>query len=1531
MRLHLNKTLRAALIAAIATVGFTLPQTEAGTTDTTLTTTFGNCNQGTATSVTTVNTYGNTDVLGNPAASITSLVNNTGGTVGLQTGGNVGPLADFLTPNTNVGNGAPWTLSMSYSNADAVQSISGITLSVGLFNAGGAWQGSGANWKGDVTFTATVTANGTSVAYTGYLFGGASPNPADGTTYYGRGDGKFAVTLTGDTLNLSEATEYTVTLALTETLTGGTFVGLQNIGYSVTATLPELGSYTWEGTEDSHAWGDAVWNDGAASGASFVPGSDATFNDAGWKVVDVNESVSARTVSVNATDYTFNVAADQTLTIKELTMAEAGTLTVGGEGALNVTTQLHGQGTLALGSDTAVTAASLSIAAGKTFALEGEGAELSVSTLINEGTLSIGEGATVNYTSTEYSVSSGQSFKTTGDGLLTFTTLKVAGGTLDIASDLKVTGGGDGKGGNNSKGLHLSGDGATVNINDGTTTVTGAVYTNANNISLNVGTGATDAKLVTRRLEIGDRNGGAATFHVGQHGTVVITGNEDYRQDTNNPQKNTSLQLAEWNQIVSINIEGNLYSKDATAFMSNDASSSIAINGGTMAVKGIANSSSTSDRAHTLTMTGGKIVLGERGLAAEPGNWTVTLNSGEIGMYADTVVGRNANITGAVTFNTAKYVWSDNQTLAAGVEGGTMTVSANLTGAGTITKDGAGELILSGAGNALTHTLQVKAGKLTLSGSIAIDDIEDGDIDEGYVTAGGEKKAVGNGFAYKSGILNVYNVEEGAELVNNGSFTYGGEAVTVTAEGKYALSETVDHTTLWVNSGTESYDTYHAASEGALTTAKVAGGATLAIDTNAVGTLAFKENGTTINVTGTGTVNAISGTGTLNLEDNAVVTLAPQGTPSAPTLSGAGTLVLAPSANVNCTITSFDEHWTGTLEINGTNGTPTLYLGSGATANAGNLHMAAGAATIRLNGGTAKAVKLDEVVMEKGTKLLSFYANYDGNDYPSVNMSIGALTMKGDTATVGTTNHGGLINIGSITGSGTLTLTYESSSDAKTVLNLGGEDVEATSFHGTLDVYHNNNGNKRTTTLILNDEYTAADAVVQFRAVGAGTNSRALGIGLHADTVKVAGLNDGTIGSATGNNLYALYSGDYTGLDNRYDGGTDFYEEAGDDVWRTLEITGDGEYSTAIKVLDHVNLLMTGTGTQTFTGDMSEFNGSLTLKAGTVVVNSQLGEDAVVTVEGDATLDGDGIDATLVGIAADKTATFVQGIYDASGVEFYGEEGVGVQVKNTNEAGGDALLYDISKENAKVTAEMLIANGEYPEDTIVVKNVVNVSDVTNLGYAALALTHIGTETPLENITNYGGQVTLENVGTDPIALADMTIGTGSTVAVYVEGAAATTEGTVTINETLAAGGGTLLANLVLAAGSTLDLQTGEGAMAALTLGSNLAFVDGGLVILDATTLAKLDGLVMGTEGNYLELVHAAEGTTLTYGMDGQTNYNGMWFGQLFDRPDTLIGDFKVVANGTSFGLTKVSNTPEPTTGTLSLLALAALCMRRRRK
>ena len=285
----------------------------------------------------------------------------------------------------------------------------------------------------------------------------------------------------------------------------------------------------------------------------------------------------------------------------------------------------------------------------------------------------------------------------------------------------------------------------------------------------------------------------------------------------------------------------------------------------------------------------------------------------------------------------------------------------------------------------------------------------------------------------------------------------------------------------------------------------------------------------------------------------------------------------------------------------------TIYGGTGGDVSFAALEMLGGSeATFRAreNNTSTSGYTIGTVTMAAGAKLLTHYSNWNGSDYASVNMSIGRLVMNGATATVGTINHGGLVNIGSIQGSGTLTLTYESSSDVKTVFNLGGEDVTETTFSGTLDIYHNNPGDKRNTTLILNDAYTAANAVVQFRAVNAGGNKRALGIGINAETVKVAGLNDGSIGTTTGTNLYSLFSGSYTRLSNQYDGGTAFYSS--DSTVRTLDITGSGNSSTSIKVLDNINLTMSGTGTQTFSGDVSRFNGTITTTAGTLAFTNAI-------------------------------------------------------------------------------------------------------------------------------------------------------------------------------------------------------------------------------------------------------------------------------------------------------------------------------------
>ncbi|MDO4817488.1 MAG: PEP-CTERM sorting domain-containing protein, partial [Akkermansia sp.] len=88
-------------------------------------------------------------------------------------------------------------------------------------------------------------------------------------------------------------------------------------------------------------------------------------------------------------------------------------------------------------------------------------------------------------------------------------------------------------------------------------------------------------------------------------------------------------------------------------------------------------------------------------------------------------------------------------------------------------------------------------------------------------------------------------------------------------------------------------------------------------------------------------------------------------------------------------------------------------------------------------------------------------------------------------------------------------------------------------------------------------------------------------------------------------------------------------------------------------------------------------------------------------------------------------------------------------------------------------------------------------------------------------------------------------------------------------------------------------------------------------------------------GEFFWLIDAAEGRELVY--EGPTG-DDAWYDSVFSRTAAdgdykLKGDFNIVFDDEldSFGLKKFSSVPEPTTGTLSLLALAALAARRRRK
>lgn len=220
---------------------------------------------------------------------------------------------------------------------------------------------------------------------------------------------------------------------------------------------------------------------------------------------------------------------------------------------------------------------------------------------------------------------------------------------------------------------------------------------------------------------------------------------------------------------------------------------------------------------------------------------------------------------------------------------------------------------------------------------------------------------------------------------------------------------------------------------------------------------------------------------------------------------------------------------------------------------------------------------------------------------------------------------------------------------------------------------------------------------------------------------------------------------------------------------------------------------------------------------------------------------------------------------------------------------------------------------------------------------------LGTQLVNSSVENAGsGKLTVDNVAnsiTDVYASAgdmavmqqaaglnldELVVASGKIVSAYT-GTEATSaaEANVTVNKRAEFGAGAVLnANLTLAAGATLEVGVGG-----LTMGSTLTLSQG--LTLGVDTLSRVQGLSVG------------ESTTLFRGVDGltlgNTSYTSIttedsmlaspWF-------TNLTGDQYVLTyTGTDNGTLSILSAavPEPTSTTLSLLALSALAMRRRRK
>ncbi|WPX39765.1 hypothetical protein QET93_009470 [Akkermansia sp. N21116] len=217
----------------------------------------------------------------------------------------------------------------------------------------------------------------------------------------------------------------------------------------------------------------------------------------------------------------------------------------------------------------------------------------------------------------------------------------------------------------------------------------------------------------------------------------------------------------------------------------------------------------------------------------------------------------------------------------------------------------------------------------------------------------------------------------------------------------------------------------------------------------------------------------------------------------------------------------------------------------------------------------------------KNNSTLSFFNNASG----AITQTVQTLTLDGN-ATLITANAAGNWDIASLNGTDkTLTLqdSHAGTSEGTTSCYI----LKGGTFSGNLSVKQTDAGEKSNMLVGVTNESLLAHTVVNLAQKSSSNGFSVLALG--NDTVQLAGLN-GVAGTAI------VAYGNFSNLSTLNDKSVLM---AGDQS-RTLEITGDGTYDYQGALGSKLNITMTGTGTQTFSGDMSAFNGNITLSSGTL-------------------------------------------------------------------------------------------------------------------------------------------------------------------------------------------------------------------------------------------------------------------------------------------------------------------------------------------
>lgn len=1227
----------------------------------------------------------------------------------------------------------------------------------------------------------------------------------------------------------------------------------------------------------------------------------------------------------------------------------AGNVTTAGNGTLTLSSAKLGQshtlgfdaGTLTVTSENAIIGGTFSYAEGQSqLQVQGmsiAGGGLSTTAALKVDTLNISDG------SLELKHAAGTTTEIgaiTGNGSLR---MESAGNQNLINADVW--------------GLTLLGGGTTT-ISGTVTLQTDPLYIGKHTLNLNSG-----ANVTVSTLRVGDANNNQgnhpAQINIGTGASLTVTGSTDVDGTRN------SFLLAHWGSSPSTLVldGGTLTAQNTSLLIGWDSSGRFEVNSGTANLKGIRfTTSSGRNNADTLLLGSakggtGRINLGSNGITGIGSNDIVNLGNGTISATADFAISNKEGVTSSINLvGTSEGTVFDTN-------GHTITVNTGIAGAGNLIKTGAGVLNLAGSGAEFSGNISVTEGALALNATSK------------DIFAAASSVTIGNATLDLSAIdfsdaanaislSNTMSLDETSTVafgtlesgVNYQIFSFSGG----TAEGWYNLGLSnftingvsladMEHASLSLGmDGSFSYSmgwelTWNGSTPGTWTTAS-GNEVWLNSDSSAAGFC----NGDSV-----------------TFESAATVTLGSDIMVSAMHVNS-GTVVVNDSGNYAFNAGSVNVADGAALQIQYTNNNAAanntltkLILGNRASFSTYDGNAAIAATTIgqlQLNG--ASATVKDE--------------NHSGIYH------IQNLSLKDGLAS-------SLLNLVKQSQSKNITVfQLGSNSDAGNfagTINLKSTATDSYAYG-------------RPAAIILSNKDIAANAVINLESNTSSASGSVLALGINADNTTIAGLESGknlgvkaklfsgSIGTttseewATGNIDNASTR---TLTINTAEGGNHtFYGEVMSINGNKLNLVKDGKGTQSFLGSGSFGSVTVKGGTLTLGGSMTvdvssnanrifdiaenarlNISSSATFEntsnvnlektgAGTMTVNSKISQNWLdirtgtfeVAYTGD---DGNSISTIDAGMGGAATGqVLVKKGATLSSEEIWMKEGsIALEEGGTlkykaavisgESSSATAIIERTDKRNGGKyagigDANVSISNArvKYTGGNATISNKLTNSSVENAGGGVLTVTHTGNT--LSGVVASAGDITLQNLAANT-SLNLLEIAAGYTVNAYVgtnvdekQGVSVASTGTA-----LLSGGATLNTSLTLADGATLEMYnlTDDSSV---TINGALTF--NGQVKLGTKLLTAVNALT-GWEESLTLFTGLAGGVSLPSTV--ATNADEMVrASEVFSNVTNgnLYVSYQVVDN---VGSLMVINVPEPTTTTLSLLALSALAARRRRK